>query len=96
VLTIIAALTPIGFTAYHFQTKSSSLRFSLISALFAILFISCFYIYFKGTNELFYRSFFNDNDLKTELVTWAKWHWGRIVLESLSLLFLILAVAKRE
>lgn len=96
ILTIIAALIPIGLTVYYFQSKSASLSFSLISAIFAILFVSCFYVYFKGTNELFYQSAFNENDLKSELITWGKWHWGRVVLESSSLFFLILAVAKRN
>jgi hypothetical protein len=96
ILTITAALIPIALTAYYYGTKSFRLHFSLISSVFAILFVSCFYIYFKGTNELFYQSFFNRSDLKIELITWANWHWGRVVLETLSLLFLILAVAKRE
>lgn len=96
ILTIIAAVIPITLTAYYFRSKSSSLPFALISAIFAVLFVACFYIYFKGTNELFYQSFFNETDLVNELITWSKWHWGRVVLESLSLLFLILAVAKRD
>ena len=96
ILTIIAALIPIALTIYYFQSKASSLPFSLISALFAILFVSCFYAYFKGTNELFYQSAFNEIELKNELITWSKWHWGRVVLEGLSLFFLILAVTKRN
>ncbi len=94
VLTILALIIPIGLSAYFSRTKSSGLTFSLISALFAILFVSFFYIYFKETNELFYQSAFDGDDLRNELITWSKWHWGRVVLESLSLLFLILAVAK--
>jgi hypothetical protein len=96
ILTIIAALIPIALSAYYFRSKSSSLPFSIVSALFAILFVACFYIYFKGTNELFYQSAFNEIELENELITWSKWHWGRIALESLSLLFLILAVGKRN
>jgi hypothetical protein len=96
ILTIIAALIPVALTIYYFRSKSSSLRFSLISAIFAILFVSCFYIYFKGTNELFYQSFFNESELINELITWSNWHWGRVVLESLSLIFLILSVSKKD
>jgi hypothetical protein len=95
ILTIIAALIPITLSIHFFRSKVSGLPFSLVSALFAILFVSCFYVYFKGTNELFYQSYFNEMDLKNELITWSQWHWGRIVLEGLSLFFLILAVAKR-
>lgn len=96
ILTIIAALIPITLSIYYYRSKASSLPFALVSALFAILFVSCFYIYFKGINAQFYQSAFSDIELKNELITWSKWHWGRVVLESLSLLFLILAVAKRE
>lgn len=96
VLTILALIIPIGLSAYFSRTKSSGLTFSLISSFFAILFVSFFYIYFKETNELFYQSAFDGDDLKNELITWSKWHWGRVILESLSLLFLILAVANRR
>lgn len=96
ILTITAALIPIALSIYYMRTKSSKLRYSLISTLFAILFVACFYIYFKGTNELFYQSAFNEEDLRRELVTWGKWHWGRVIIESLSLVFLILAVSKNK
>ena len=95
ILTIIAALIPIGLSVYLFIKKASGLKFALVSALFALLFIACFYIYFKGTNELFYQSAFSPDQLKKELIVWANWHWGRIVLECLSLLFLILAVTRK-
>lgn len=96
ILTIIAALIPVALTIHFFRSKAPGLLFSSLSALLAILFVSCFYLYFKGINELFYQSFFSEVDLKNELITWSRWHWGRIVLESLSLLFLILAVSKRK
>ena len=96
VLTIIAALIPIILSIFYFKAKSSGLTFSLISSLFAILFIACFYIYFKDTNELFYQSALDEIDLKNELIIWDKWHWGRIVLELLSLIFLILAFDKKK
>jgi hypothetical protein len=96
VLTIIAALIPIALSMYYFRMKASSLPFSLVSAVLAILVVACFYLYFKGTNELFYQSAFNEDDLKNELLTWGQWHWARVVLEIFSLLFLILAVAKRD
>ena len=96
VLTITAALIPIAVTIYKIVTKSSQISFSLLSSLFAILFVACFYIYFKGTNELFYQSAFDEDQLRNELITWARWHWGRVFLEFLSLVFLILAVSKRK
>ena len=94
VLTIIAALIPIVISIYCKSINSNGLKFALISSFFAILFISSFYIYFKGTNELFYQAALNDVELKNELIIWSYWHWGRIFIECLSLVFLILSLIK--
>ena len=94
VLTIIAALIPIIISIYCKSTNSKALKFALISSFFAILFVSSFYIYFKDTNELFYKSILNDIELKNELVIWSYWHWGRVFIECLSLFFLILTFNK--
>ena len=96
ILTIVAAIIPIAFSIYYLRSKSSKFTFSLLSSLFAILFVACFYVYFKGTNELFYQSAFDEISLKNELITWSIWHWSRVILECLSLLFLILAFTKKE
>lgn len=96
VLTIVALIIPIALSAYYYRSKSSGLSHGLASAFFAILFVACFYIYFKGTNALFFQSALSEADLKTELITWASWHWGRVALESLSLVFLISAVARNK
>lgn len=94
VLTIIAALIPIILSIYSKSINSKAFKPALISSFFAILFVSFFYIYFKGTNELFYQAVLSDIDLKNELVIWNYWHWGRIIIEFISLFFLILAVIK--
>lgn len=94
VLTIIAALIPIIVTIYCKANNSKALKYAVISSFFAVLFVSSFYIYFKGTNELFYQAAYTDVDLKNELVTWSYWNWGRIFIECLSLLFLILSLIK--
>ncbi|WP_420583419.1 hypothetical protein [Reichenbachiella sp.] len=96
ILTIIALLIPIGISIYFYKTQSPGFRFAMVSTVLAILFVSCFYIYFKSTNQAFFQSAFSEIELKNELVTWANWHWGRIVIECLSLLFLILAIAKKD
>ena len=96
VLTILAAIIPIAISIYCKSINSKVLNLALISSFFAVLFVSSFYIYFKGTNELFYQAAFNDLDLKNELITWSYWHWGRIVIECLSLFFLIFALMKIE
>lgn len=94
ILTIIAALIPISVSIYCKLTNSKGFNFALISSFFAILFIACFYVYFKDTNDLFYQAALSDVALKKELETWAYWHWGRIVLEIISLIFLILSLIK--
>ena len=96
ILTIIAASIPIFLSIYCKRIDSNAFKYALMSSFFAILFISSFYIYFKGTNELFYQSAFSDIELKDELVTWSYWHWGRIILELMSLVFLIISFGKIE
>ncbi len=96
ILTIIAAVIPIALSVYMVRTKAPGSRLAIISAVLAVLFVACFYVYFKGTNELFYQSAFSANELKSELITWSQWHWGRVGLECFSLLFLILALDKRN
>lgn len=94
ILTIIAALIPIFLSIYCKLINSKALKFALISSFFAILFIASFYIYFKEANELFSQAAFSDMELKNELVTWSNWHWGRIVIEFISLFFLIRSLSK--
>lgn len=94
VLTIMAALIPVFTSIYCKLIRSKALRFALISSFLAVLFVSSFYIYFKGTNELFYQAALSDAALKNELITWSNWHWSRVFVECLSLGFLILALVK--
>ncbi|WP_420318966.1 hypothetical protein [Ekhidna sp.] len=96
ILTITAAVIPIGLTVYLARSKAPGFRLAVTSAVLAVLFVACFYIYFNGTNELFYQSALSPTELKSELITWSQWHWGRVGLECFSLLFLILALAKRN
>ena len=92
VLTIIAALIPIALAIYCRRINANSYKLALISSLFAVLFVSSFYIYFKGTNELFFQASFTGPELKNELIIWSYWHWGRIIIEFISLIFLILSL----
>jgi len=95
-LTILAALIPISIAIYCKLKSKEALKNALISSFFAILFIASFYIYFKGANDLFYQATLNDTELKNELLTWSHWHWSRVIIELLSLLFLILSFIKME
>lgn len=96
VLTIIAAIIPIGYSIYLYIKKSKAIKYALASAFFALAFIACFYIYFKGSNALFYQGALDELALKDELIRWTKWHWGRIVLEIISLAFLILSIGSLD
>ena len=94
-LTILAALMPIATLIYCKSLKDSNApKFALISVLFAALFASSFYLYFKDTNQLFYQAALSEVELKNELIIWGYWHWARIITESLSLFFLMLALNK--
>ncbi len=87
--TIIAVLIPIGTSIYCYAKKTDALKYAIISTIFALSVIAMFYIYFKGTNELFYTRTLNSNQLKSTLNNWETWHWLRVFLEVLSLIFLI-------
>ncbi len=96
ILTIVACLIPLNTTVIFFSKKSKAKSFALLSAIFSVLVIACFYIYFKGTNEAFYQKAFSAEDLTAELITWSTWHWSRIGLEIASLIFLVLAFDKTK
>lgn len=91
VLTIVAGLIPICISMYCFFNKSPAIKYSLVSTVFAFLFIALFYVYFKDANQQFYEMTLNANQLKSELNTWENWHWLRVLIEMLSLIFLILS-----
>ncbi len=94
ILTIIAALISIAVAVLFATKKYEGSRYAILSAVCAILFVLSFYVYFKGTNARFYEMDFSDADLSKELITWSTWHWGRIVVEIMSLIFLMMAFAK--
>lgn len=95
-LTITSALIPIVLAIYCKVIGSEGLKFALVSSFFAVLFVSFFFVYFKSANELFYQSAFDEAGLKEELMVWSKWHWSRVVVEGVSLLFLILAIVQLQ
>ncbi len=96
ILTIIAAIIPLALAIYFRKTKSKSFTFALISGMLALLFVASFYIYFKGANESFFLASLSEMDLKNELIKWSYWHWGRIVIECGSLVFLMLSLTESK
>lgn len=94
VLTIVAALIPISISVYCKLNESRAFTTSLIPSFLAVLIIACFYVYFKGANGLFYEATLSDDALQQELVTWGRWHWGRVVVEIACLVSLLWTVVK--
>lgn len=92
ILTVISALIPISISIYCLRKKSLALKYSLFSSFLILVCIAFFYIYFKDTNQQFYNAVLNPSQLKSELEIWEYWHWSRVVLELLSLIFLVLAI----
>ena len=90
ILTVIAALIPLSTSIYCILKKSPALRNSLISSFFTFLFIAVFYLYFKGANQQFYNTSLSGSEVTSQLVIWGHWHWFRVFLEFLALVFLIL------
>lgn len=92
ILTIVAAVIPILLSIYCAVKKTQALRYAIVSSLFTIAVLAFFYIYFKGANQQFLDAALEAEQLKAELITWGNWHWSRVGIEFLALLFLILAL----
>lgn len=92
ILTVVAVLIPLGLSIYCLWKKSPAYKYSLVSTIFASLIIVLFYGYFKGANQEFHDATLDAIQLKTELIVWGKWHWLRVVLEFVCLVFLMLTL----
>ncbi len=92
ILTIIAALIPLGVTIYSLTRKQAALASSLCSLLFTFLFVGTFYFYFKEANQHFFEAGLSPAQLATELTVWGYWHWFRVTLEMLALISLIMSL----
>ena len=96
VLTILAAIIPVALAFYFFRTHSSGKWYAVISSILAVILVSFYYLYFAGTNELFYQSALSQQELQDVLVNWGRVHWCRVVIELFSLAFLMLALSHDE
>ena len=92
ILTVVSVLICLSLSVYCFLNKSTALKYALIATAFMIVCIAMFYIYFKSTNQLFYQAKLTTIQLDAELKVWEIWHWCRVVIEVISLIFLILTV----
>ena len=91
ILTIASVLISVGTSVFCYFRKSPAFRFSLVSSVFALLIIVLFYAYFKGINQQFYQSAFQEDELSAVLKTWKLLHWIRVAIELVSFGFLLKA-----
>jgi len=91
ILTITAALIPVGVSMYCAFHRSRALTYAIVSTFFTLLVIALFYFYFKETNHQFAEAPLSTEQLHAELITWGNWHWLRVLFETVALIFLILA-----
>lgn len=92
VLTVVAALISAIIAGYCAYKKSPALKYALLSVLLSAAFVAFFYIYFKGANQQFFDASLNPEQLKAELISWGNWHWIRVGIEMLALVFLVLTL----
>lgn len=92
ILTIITVLIPVILSVYSYIKKFQSLKHSVISAIFSLLILVIFYVYFKDVNQHFFDATFTSDELKSELITWEYLHWLRVFFEVIALTFLTFAV----
>ena len=92
-LTIAATVVPIGTALLAWAYHSPGHLFALISAVFAMMTLSTFYLFFQKSNQSFADGSLGVDQLPTELVKWEKWHWTRVGFELVSFLFALLAIS---
>ncbi len=92
-LTIASTILPIMTFVFSFFGKSKTDGYLWIMTIFSILFFASFFVYFKEANLSFAERTIADEALPQELIKWGRWHWGRIVCETVAFicgLFLLL------
>ena len=80
-LTILATFLPLLSLVYGFFMNIPDKISLVITVVFAVLFFSTYYLYFKHTNKKFAEASIPDNELAAELTRWGNWHWGRTACE---------------
>jgi Na+/melibiose symporter-like transporter len=88
-LTVGAALVPVLYSVCGLYRRDSHFSYFMLSALFMVMVIVLFFIFFKNTNQQFYAADLDATALKSTLENWEFWHWIRILFEMVSLVFLL-------
>ena len=91
-LTIIATIIPIGIAIVAFIQKADNWEYAALSALFTLGFFSTYYLFFKTANLQFEEASISNEELPKALNKWGKWHWARIYLEVVALIFALLTL----
>lgn len=91
-LTITATIIPTVTAVYSLVSNSEGGFFSVLMAIFTLLFFSTYFAYFKKANKAFTEMKISYEQLPKELNRWGNWHWIRIGLEFFSFIFSLLAL----
>ena len=91
-LTIIATLIPIGTAIIAVIQLAKNWEYAALMALFTLGFFSTYFLFFKAANLQFSEASISNKELPKALDKWGKWHWARIYLEIIALVFALLAL----
>ncbi len=73
-LTIVTALLAAAAAATSFWTGDPGRWLTLLSVGIALLIVASFPLYFRPANARFSAAALAENELRTELARWARWH----------------------
>jgi hypothetical protein len=83
-LTILATASTLIAVINLLIFQSSEQTILIMIGISTLIYFSTYFIYFKKANRRFVNQTIAHNDLSVELVKWEKWHWGRIIFESIA------------
>jgi hypothetical protein len=83
-LTIASTILPIVTFVCYLFVKSKTDFLMWLMTTFAVLFFATYFLYFKEANISFTERTISNEALAEELITWGKWHWGRVVCEAVA------------
>lgn len=83
-LTIAATIFPIIALVWSLLTKQKIDFLLWIIVVFALMFFSTYFLYFKEANLSFTERIITNEILPYKLKEWANWHWGRVFCETVA------------
>lgn len=79
-LEIASAVAALVSAVTHSAQSRPGGQFWWVAAIFAILVIATFFVYFKDANAAFLNHSIAEDALPSVLATWSRWQWGRVGL----------------